>query len=296
MNKVYLLASLGLCVSLSSCTKPVERKKGPTNAESESRENPGFAGKGDGSNKGSAPQSGADSNPERVDPPSNISGVLLRIHCSFESFANANSDESLLGCRIDDNEGKRRPASSLASNFSYDYKLPDFTDLKIFPRIIDQDNRYDVIYVLKGAPTLEKAKQVASMVINAVLKGTDAQKDVIIEGVLAQILRAANSLPEARKSDYSKAVAQIISDAAQGIATPLVLDPLPEDPVEKGQRLYSTLCASCHGDKGKGPDLLINDASKDGIKNALGTVPEMKSIQNILSDDEIDAVSSYLKS
>lgn len=289
MKSVCLTLTLVLCGGLGSC------KKSGTRPDRVAPQPPPPAPSIPQNGNDQEPKSPATSSDERADPPSNIAGILLYVHCSFEVFANDKSQESLLGCRIDDSAGKRRPAASLAPNFTYDHKLPEFADLKIFPRILDRDSRYDVLYLLQGKPTLEMARQVAKMVINAVLKGTDAQKDIVVEGVLANILRNANALPEQRDADYAKAVQQILDDAKEGIATPLVLDPLPQNPAEKGERLYATLCASCHGNKGEGAPLAIKDGSVAGIQNALTTVPLMKTVANIVNEDDIAAISSYLK-
>ncbi len=160
---------------------------------------------------------------EQVVPPNQISGAFL--HCAFESEASDAKPEALVGCRLDDANGKRVPSSAIAASteFSFAPTLPD-ADLQVLAMALANDNRYDVAYLFKGISKDKVNKSaLATRIYFSFPKVSSTGQPGAVSGILSNIKRDANTLPEPRQTDYNQVQQQVYSEP-----------PLPAIPSDTG--------------------------------------------------------------
>jgi mono/diheme cytochrome c family protein len=64
-----------------------------------------------------------------------------------------------------------------------------------------------------------------------------------------------------------------------------------------GQGLYNSYCAGCHGAGGRGgPAGDVRGESASSIKSAIRGERDMRYLSGVLTDSQINAISSYLRS
>ncbi len=152
---------------------------------------------------------------ERIDPPQNIIGHYL--HCSYETQPTDAAPEALVGCRFDNAEGKRVPASTLGSAFTYQSNLSANSGLTVYSTILKADNRYDAMFLYYGPNAQQIKAGVARSVIKVQIKGSVATgTDVQVGSKFSEIERDVTTLPEPRTTDYSAVRETILQDAQNG--------------------------------------------------------------------------------
>lgn len=212
---------------------------------------------------------------ETVDPPSNVSGTLLT--CALELVPDTVRQDSLLGCRLSDANGRK---VAVASDIQYSFKAIDATNIKM--RRVLNDNRYDVLYLIPGSRSQAEEMTVA----------LSQDNNPLVEKKVADVLVASNKLPEPRLVDYGKARSAILGSAT---ASPLVVEALPADPIALGKSLYAQLCQSCHGVAGQDATKNIRVTNRDSIVGSLSSIPDMKDLDSIVTLEDAEAIARWLE-
>lgn len=214
---------------------------------------------------------------ENVDPPSNVAGTLLT--CAYEVVPDPARNDSLMGCRLSDKDGKK---VKVASDVQYSFTAVNALEVKM--RKLSNDNRYDVLYLVRGVKDIAES--------SAITVKVDQAGQIFQEKKAADVIVAGNKLPEAHLFDYGKARDQML--AADG-TDPLVLERLPSDPLSLGNRHYVLHCQSCHGVAKQDPAKNIKVNNRDTIVGTLSSEPAMKSLEGVLTLEDITAISNFLQ-
>lgn len=161
-----------------------------------------------------------DTDNETVDPPSNIAGSFLR--CAVEEGATSLETESLLGCRFNDVNGNRVPVNTIATASIFTYRPANIPSLKVYPKILPNDNRYDAVYLFYADTKAELQQGVQGSRIFVKMKdlnGTDAS----VSGLVKDVQLDVNAIPEPRQTDYSQVRSDVLTEAGTN-------DPIPPVP------------------------------------------------------------------
>ncbi len=150
---------------------------------------------------------------EQAVPPSQIVGSYL--HCACESEPSDVKPEALIGCRLDDANGVRIPTKNMAVGTSVTYSTTaPASDLRVLPKALNNDNRYDAAYLFVGS-SKNKALQGAleTRIYFKFQNVLSTGQTGAVSGLVKDIRRDANTLPEPRQSDYNQLQSQILVEA-----------------------------------------------------------------------------------
>lgn len=213
--KIFCFASLllGLVSVLAACQANAPMQ-GDTNPTSQS-------GKTKSTGDRSEQAAGIASEPagEKIDPPQNIMGHYL--HCAYESKPTDAIPEGLVGCRFDNSQGQRVPASTLGASYKFSAQLAAGASLTVYNIDLTSDNRYDAMFLFIGTSAQDVSRGVnqATMRVDVTqVKSTGLNQTVSAK--FASIERDAATLPEPRTSDYSTVRDTILTQAREGGGPP----------------------------------------------------------------------------
>ncbi|MFW7380422.1 MAG: hypothetical protein ACOH5I_16540 [Oligoflexus sp.] len=156
---------------------------------------------------------------DQVIPPNNISGSYLT--CSFEKEPTEEVPESLVGCRFDDANGQRVPATSLGISYQFSYTPPPQSSITVYVRELIGDSRYDAVYLFFGIDRESLLQEARQTTIHVSVEGENVTgQDVVISNPLSSIERNVNTIPELPNNDYNDVREDILVDAQNGEVTP----------------------------------------------------------------------------
>lgn len=156
---------------------------------------------------------------ESAVPPNNISGAYLS--CSYETTPSVENPEAFVGCRMEDDEGQRVPASTLGLAFQFSYSLPAASPLTIYARDLADDGRYDAAYLVFASDPVTLLSSMAETSIFVTIEGEKTSgQNVVLSERFADIERDAATIQEAPTLDYEVVREEILVDAQNGAVTP----------------------------------------------------------------------------
>lgn len=164
-----------------------------------------------------------DAEEETVDPPNNIAGSFL--HCAVEresqDAANAQA-EVLLGCRFDDANGKRVPVDQVGAQSLFTYRPAKIASLKVYPKALPNDNRYDAVYLFMANSKEEVRQGLAGTRIFVKMKDA-VGADTAVSGLVSDVQIDVNAIPEPRQTNYDQVRDDVLTEAANN-------EPVPPEP------------------------------------------------------------------
>lgn len=182
---------------------------------------------GDGKTRQSEDKSPAtadsDVKDENVDPPANIAGAFL--HCAVEQEASEERAEALLGCRFDDANGNRVTVDSIAEESVFTYRPAPVPTLKVYPKILTGDNRYDAVYLFFAESKAAVDQGMRDTRVFVQMKDAQGQESAV-SGLVKNVQVDVNAIPEPRQTDYAQVRDEVLTEAATAEPPP----PIPEGP------------------------------------------------------------------
>ena len=140
--------------------------------------------------------------PPTASPPVSVAGAFLYLKCAQEVFPTSEIIEAVIGCRLVDQNENRQPAASIYSSFEFSWKPQSDQDLRIAVKNLDDNARYDSLYLLKSstAAALEAGMKSLQIIFRKD-SSQDPQEQIV--GLLPEISVAADSINEQASFDYS---------------------------------------------------------------------------------------------
>lgn len=156
---------------------------------------------------------------DKIVPPANIIGAYL--NCSFEKEPSKELAEAIVGCRFDDQNGQRIPASKLGLNYSFSYIAPEQSDISIFVKDLTDDSRYDALYLFFASNPTSLLAAARQTVISVQIEGEfSSGQAIVISQPLGEVERDISSISEAPNNDYEELRDEILLEGQNEQVTP----------------------------------------------------------------------------
>lgn len=226
---------------------------------------------------------------EKIDPPSNVSGSYL--HCAVEQEPTDAKAEALLGCRFDDLTGKRVPVNQISSESLFSYRLANVANLKVYLKDLPNDNRYDAVFLFLANSKADVLQGMAETRIFVQMKDKSGA-DAAVSGLVSDIQIDPNAIPEARETDYAQVREEIIAEVGTSEPLPLevTVSPTPtnvgttgESYFGRGTRLTDGTLVMSYGQDINNNHTLKTEVSKDDGKTwqVLGEIVSMPFVSGV---------------
>ncbi|MBC7533373.1 MAG: hypothetical protein H7318_17515 [Oligoflexus sp.] len=145
-----------------------------------------------------------------------VDGAFLYMKCAQEVAPSATNFEALVGCRLEDSDGKRKPASSVYADFEFGWKTASAGNLRVALKNLQADAPYDTVFLFHstGLSTLENEIKDVQIVFR---KASSPEQ---ISKALPEILIPASRVTDKTSFDFQAVRAELSAIVTTGEPTP----------------------------------------------------------------------------